>query len=31
MGATTGQQLTDKACSGEETSEQLIYYSTYLF
>ena len=32
MGATTGQQLTDKTCSGEETSEQLIYHnSTHLF
>lgn len=31
MGATTGQQLTDKTCSGEETSEQLIYNSTHLF
>lgn len=31
MGATTGQQLTDKTCSGEETYEQLIYNSTHLF
>ena len=31
MGATTGQQLVEKACSGEETSEKLIYYGTHLF